>query len=495
MKKAIKDYSPFFATILGLAVIAAVVGGFILVHQRFVLPNWVPVAGSDFVNYKAELPTAQSITPGQGQTVNVAGVPVGEISKVDLYEGKAVVTMKIRRKFTPIYRDATILVRPKTGLNDIVLQLSPGSKSSGKLPENGKTWIPVRQTIANVNLDEILASLDGDTRSYLQLLIGGAGQGLRGQGRTLSADLKRFEPISRDVLKITKKLATRRRNISRTVHNFRLLAEGLAGKDKDLTRLVTSSNQVFSAFAAQDARLRQTLRDLPPTLQATQIGLTKAGKLADVIGPTLQALRPGARALGPALKATRPFLTKTEPVIRTQLRPFARDARPAVRVLRPAARDLATVTPKLTASFRVVNYLLNELAYDKPGDGNESYLFYVAWANHLGNTLFGNADANGVTRRGLIVIGCSGLGTLEQLKKANPQLGVLVGLLNPVQQSSVCAQSSAPGAAPGTSIVPSIPGVTLPSIPGVTPPPLPTVPALPRGTASSAGPSSKGAQK
>ncbi|MCW2998426.1 MAG: hypothetical protein JWN65_1975 [Solirubrobacterales bacterium] len=465
MKKAIREYSPFFAAIIGLALIATVVGGFILAHQRFYLPNWVPIAGSDFVDYKATLPTAQSITPGQGQTVNVAGVPVGEISKVDLVEGRAVVTMKIRRKFTPIYKDATILVRPKTGLNDMILQLSPGSRKSGKLPENGKTWIPVSQTISNVNLDEVLASLDGDTRSYLQLLIGGAGEGLRGQGPQLSASLKRFEPTSRDVLKITKKLATRRQSITRTVHNFRLLSEALAGKDKDLTKLVSTSNVVFKAFASQDQRLRQALRELPPTLQATQTGLGKAATLADNLGPTLGKLLPGARALGPSLKATRPFLAKTEPVIRTQLRPFARDARPTVQALRPAARDLASVTPNLTESFKVVNYLLNELAYDKPGDGNESYLFWTSWANHIGNTLFGNADANGVTRRGLLVVSCAGLATLDQLKQVNDQLGLLVGLLNPVRQSDVCPQTSQPGN--GTPTVPALPTVpTLPTVPG-----------------------------
>lgn len=467
MKRAIREYSPFFAAIIGLALIATVVGGYILAHQRFYLPKWVPIAGSDFVDYKATLPTAQSITPGQGQTVNVAGVPVGEISKVDLVGGKAVVTMKIRRKFTPIYRDATILVRPKTGLNDMILQLSPGRRTSGELPEDGSSAIPVSQSVESVNLDEILAALDGDTRQYLQLLIGGAGEGLGGQGRKLSASLKRFEPTSRDVLKITQKLATRRQNIAHTVHNFRLLSEALAGKDKELSQLVSASNAVFASFANQDARLREALRELPPTLQATNTGLKKADTLASTLGPTLGRLRPGARALGPSLKATRPFLTKTEPVIRTQLRPFARDARPTVRALRPAARDLASVTPALTESFKVVNYLLNELAYDKPGDGHDSYLFWTAWANHLGNTLFGNADANGVTRRGLLVVSCAGLSTLDQLKKVNDQLGLLVGLLNPVQQSDVCPQTSQPGNGAGVSI-----------------PALPTVPALPTTTRS-----------
>jgi phospholipid/cholesterol/gamma-HCH transport system substrate-binding protein len=446
MKKAIRTYWKDFVAVIVLGVVALGVGAVILGHQRFYLPKWVPIVGSDFVDYKATLPTAQSITPGQGQTVNVAGVPVGEISAVDLVDGRAVVTMKIRRKYTPIYRDATILVRPKTGLNDMILELAPGSKTSGRLPDDGKGEIPVSQTLHNVDLDEVLASLDADTRSYLQMLVGGAGEGLRGQGRTLAAALKRFAPTSRDALRITGALQTRHANIRRTIHNFRLLSEALAGKDKQLSQLVVSSNAVFRAFANQDAQLRDALGQLPGTLQATDTGLSKADALARKLGPTLGALRPGARALGPALKDTRPFLHDTTPVIANQLRPFSRDALPVVTQLRPTANDLAKLTPNLTTSLKVLNYVLNTLAYDKPGDGAQSYLFWASWVNHAGATLFGTGDSHGPVRRGLILIGCSGLATLDQLKKVNAQLGLLIGLLDPVRTSDVCGKSSqAPG--------------------------------------------------
>ena len=56
----------------------------ILSNQRLTLPGWVPVIGKDFYEIKAELATAQAVTPGQGQTVNVAGVKVGEIKSVKL---------------------------------------------------------------------------------------------------------------------------------------------------------------------------------------------------------------------------------------------------------------------------------------------------------------------------------------------------------------------------------------------------------------------------
>ncbi|HEX5924645.1 MAG TPA: MlaD family protein, partial [Baekduia sp.] len=161
MRTAIRKHARDFAFVLGLVLVAALVGGYILSNQRFYLPHWVPVVGSDFVDYKAQFSTAQSVTPGQGQTVQIAGVDVGDLTKVDLVDGRAVVTMKIRRRYAPIYKNATALLRPKTGLNDMVIELDPGSNSAGTAPAG---WtVPIDQTLPNVNFDEILSSLDADT--------------------------------------------------------------------------------------------------------------------------------------------------------------------------------------------------------------------------------------------------------------------------------------------------------------------------------------------
>jgi phospholipid/cholesterol/gamma-HCH transport system substrate-binding protein len=441
----IRKHARDFAFIVGLVVLALIVGGYVLSQERFTLPRGVPLIGSDFVTYRAALASAQSVTPGQGQTVQVAGVDVGEISKVDLVGGHAVVTMKIRRRFTPIYNDATALLRPKTGLNDMVLQLAPGSSSSGVAPE-GST-IPIRQTLPNVNFDEILQSLDADTRSYLQLLVGGGAEGLGGQGRRLSGTLKRFEPTGQALAKLNGALARRQANIRRTIHNFSLLSRALGGKDDQLATLVDSSNRVFRAFADQDARLRQSLQLLPGTLSATDRGLTKAGALATELRQALGRLRPTARALGPTLRAVRPFLTDTTPVIRDQLRPFSRDVLPTVRDLRPAARDLAVATPRLTTSLGVANQLLNTLAYNPPGP-EEGFLFWASWANHDGASLFSTQDAHGPVRRGLAVTSCTSLQLLQNIGQANRTLGTLATLLNPPAPSAVCPGSTQAGNVP-----------------------------------------------
>jgi phospholipid/cholesterol/gamma-HCH transport system substrate-binding protein len=442
MRTAIRKYSRDFAAIIALAVIAAGVGGYILSNQRFYLPKWFPLLGSDFVTLKAEMTTAQSVTPGQGQVVTIAGVPVGEISAVTLVNGRAIISMRIRRKFFHIYHDASALLRPKTGLNDMLLELTPGHSTSGQIKEGGT--IPLDQTLPNINADEVLSALDADTRDYLRVLVGTAGDALQGQGRTLSADFRRFDPTSRDLLKISQMLSKRHDNIARTIHNFRLLTEAVGTKDKQLAQLVDSSNAVFGAFAHQDANLRATLALLPPTLTTTSTALAKADRLARVLGPTLQGLRPAARALGPTLRETRPFLHDTIPVIRDQLRPFARASLPVITQLRPAAHDLAQVIPNLTTTFRIVNYLFNELAFNPPAP-DQSYLFWLSWANHSGTSIFETQDAHGPIRHGAFIVSCSALGVLAQVVQANPQLGTLTQLLNLPQQSAVCPTSSQAG--------------------------------------------------
>ena len=433
IRKHIKDV----AAIVGLMLIAGLVASVILSNQRLALPGWVPVLGQDFTEVEAELSSAQAVTPGQGQTVNVAGVEVGEISDVRLEQGRAIVTLKLEEDSVPVYKDASVLLRPKTGLKDMVAELTPGTEEAGELGEGER--IPIGQTSPDVNLDEILATLDGDTRTYLQLLLSDAGTALGGNGRNLANTIRRFEPTARDVRKIAEQLAVRRKNIKRVIHNFSLVVGELGAKDDQLAAFVDSSNAVFAALAEEDANLRATLRELPSTLDATQTALAKSKRLADELGPTLQALRPGARALGPTLRQVRPFVRETTPVLRDEIRPFVRASRPTVRELRPAARDLAAAAPDLRRTFSVVNYLLDELAYNPPGK-EEGFLFWVSWANHIGNQLFTTQDAHGPIRRGLFVTTCQDVPVLNQVAQTNLQLGVLTDLLNLPKQN--CPNSS-----------------------------------------------------
>ena len=159
----------------------------IFTQQKASLPSWVPLVGEEFVHVTGEFTTAQAVTPGQGQAVDVAGIQIGKVTSVDLEDGHAVVGMDIEPKYLElIHPDASLLLRPKTNLNDMVVEVDPGT-AKGHI-EDGYNF-PLSRTEPNVNLDAFLATLDADTRQYIQLLVAGGAQGIGGRGRQLSRRL------------------------------------------------------------------------------------------------------------------------------------------------------------------------------------------------------------------------------------------------------------------------------------------------------------------
>ena len=440
MKREIIKHARDFIAIGVVALLAVLIGGYILSNQRFYLPAWVPIVGSDFVDYYAQFSTAQAVTPGQGQTVIVAGVTVGEIGGVTLKNGTAMVEMKIREKYAYICKDATALLRPKTGLNDMVIELNPGSASSGEIARGGT--LPISRTLPNVNPDQILAGLDTDTRAYLQMLVNGGGQGLNDNSNELSATLKRFDPITVYLAQIGKEMGRRQAYIKQGIHNFRLLTEELGARDTQLARWVRSSNDVFAVFADQQGNLRETLSLLPGALDATNNAVIDSNALTNQMGPALQKLQPTAVGTAASLESLQSFAKATTPVLEDQLRPFTAEAGPTVAALKPAAADLAATAPQLDTTFSVLNTLTNELAYNPPG-AQEGYLYWLAWGNHLSANMLSAQDSGGPIRRGTLFSSCDALTIYEDLGKGNPELGTLIELLNAPKVAEVCATPAA----------------------------------------------------
>ncbi len=91
MMAAIRKNLADFLAIVGVVVLGLGIGTYILANQRLRFP----LVEEPFYTVKAELPDAQAVTPGQGQTVVIAGVRVGDIGSVDLEDGKAVVELQL----------------------------------------------------------------------------------------------------------------------------------------------------------------------------------------------------------------------------------------------------------------------------------------------------------------------------------------------------------------------------------------------------------------
>lgn len=429
MRRALRAHLRDVLAILGLILAGLFAVTVILINQRAELPSWVPLIGTDNFNLTADFSTAQAVTPGQGQSVDIAGIKVGEVSSVNLENGHAVVGMAIDNKYAPLIHDnASLLLRPKTGLNDMVVEVDPGTQASPQIKENSA--VPLASTQPQVNPDEILASLDADTQQFLKLLLANGAEALdpaKGRDVKLSNALRRLDPFARDISRISGALATRRQNIANSIHNFQLVSTELGNRDQDVVNFVDSSNAVLASFAKEQASIRSAVQQLPGTLKETKGALKSANSLALQSGPALKKLIPGAQATGPALRALRPFFQETAGPIQNQIRPFTQQIASPVQHVAQIGQGLGVATPGLKTGFTRLNDGLNSLAYNPPGTA-EGYLFFVPWLNHDLTANYMLQDAYGPIRRGLVQESCGTAQTAEQTLLAEPYLRLLYQL-------------------------------------------------------------------
>jgi phospholipid/cholesterol/gamma-HCH transport system substrate-binding protein len=453
VKRAIKVHRRDFIAILVLFVLAIAVSAYIFAHQ----PSFSGVFGvfsKSYYTVNAQFDQASAVTSGQGQSVDIAGVQVGLVGGVTVQDGRAVVKMNIYKKYAPIYRNATILLRPRTPLKDMYLQLDPGTQSAGSIPDGGT--LAAGATNPDVDFSEILSSLDTDTRDYLLLLLAGGAQAFRNPGNPgplpspsavgdLRGVFKRFAPLNRDTATFTRLLAERQQNIRRSINGLQKVTTALGSVQGPLTSLINSSNTNFQAIASQASQLQDALNLLPGTLQQSITTYNKLRPFAIASEQSSRALIPWAQALAPALIASRPLFSQTTPVIKNQLKPFTVQVQPVARILAPASAKLAKATPPLSRSIGVFNALFNELAY-QPSGSEQGYLFWGSWLSHLAAGLTSQQDAHGPIVRGTFMASCSELHLFEvTLAASTPALGNLLALLNapdwsqtPVVKNGAC---------------------------------------------------------
>jgi phospholipid/cholesterol/gamma-HCH transport system substrate-binding protein len=464
MKRAIKNHLVDFIAIIVLVLLAIVVSGYVLSKERLQLP----FIGTSQYTINAEFSTGQAVMPGQGQTVRVSGVQIGDVGNVNLNGGVATIQLDIDKKYSHIiHTDATALLRPKTGLKDMFVEINPGS-SSAPIAKPGFT-IPVSNTNPDVNPDEVLASLDADTREYLDLLINGAGQGLQGKGGSeLAKVLERFLPTHRDLARLNQVVAERGAALRSLIHSLQVLNTALATKQNQIVQLVDSSSKVFHAFALANQGVSRAVADLPGTLDQTTATLQKVQRFAQILAPATRNLLPAVREIPAANAATIALAGPNAPscgsqstcqILRDQIRPFVRTARPFVRNLKPAAVNLgqSTVlktsngpvhlgpaTSNLSNAFTVLNHLFNILGYS-PGGSQHGYLWWLAWLDHNARTLFSVQDANGDFRPLFLQASCA---SWSQIVQNQGPLSVLVLNLLPILgNTGICpgGSSALPG--------------------------------------------------
>ena len=113
--------------------------------------------------------------------VRISGVSVGHVKKSEQVEDKTRVEIEVDERYAPLPQDTQATLRQKTLLGETYVELTPGSKASGDLPDGG--LLPATQIRPTVELDEILRALDEPTRERPAALPEGNGARVRGAWR------------------------------------------------------------------------------------------------------------------------------------------------------------------------------------------------------------------------------------------------------------------------------------------------------------------------
>jgi phospholipid/cholesterol/gamma-HCH transport system substrate-binding protein len=445
MMLAIRKHVRDFVALALLAAVALGAGGYIIQHERLRIPL---LEEKPFV-LEAEFSDANGVMPGQGQTIRVAGMRIGDIGKVKLESGRAIVRMELDQEWKHlVHTDATALLRPRTGLKDMFVELDPGSRSAPEMKEHGR--IPVQNTAPDVDAEEILSALDADTRAYLQLLINGVGKGLKGRGNDLRGVLARLGPLHRDLARVNGAFAARRRELARLVHNYGSSVTELSKRDKELTTLVRSQSAALERWASEDKNVALAVSRLPSTLTKVESALVKVDELGQAIPPGLNAMRPAVRQLHKTNLQVRPFAREATPILRDQVRPFVRAARPYIRNVKPAAANLAKASPDLREAFFELNRFFNMASYNPKGKEaltgdkatdlarDEGLLFWLGWVVENTNSLFSTGDASGPFRRIALLATCT---SYTQIRNEEPLAGLILNVNNLLADQGLCPTS------------------------------------------------------
>src|SRR5690349_16889299 len=117
--------------------------------------------------------------------VRISGVSVGKVKSITTEkDGRSHAVIQIEPRYAPLPKDTRAILRQKTLLGETYVELTPGDRSSGTIPENGT--IPASQVGATVELDEILRAFDKPTREAFDSWMQTQAVSLDGRGASIN---------------------------------------------------------------------------------------------------------------------------------------------------------------------------------------------------------------------------------------------------------------------------------------------------------------------
>jgi phospholipid/cholesterol/gamma-HCH transport system substrate-binding protein len=341
--------------------------------------------------YRFHAHFAEATQLAQEADVRISGVNVGRVKKIDLGDdGRTDATIELEDKYAPIPEDSRAILRQKTLLGETYVELTPGTRGSQKIPENGT--LATTRVAPTVELDEILRSFDKKTRESFQVWQQDLGAGIDGHGEDFSDALGSLTPFAENSTTVLKILNSQQRATQQIIKNTGEVFDALTERDGQLADWITNSNRLLSTTAKRDAEIRGLFRAFPSFIDNSSSALRALEGYAVNTRPLMRQLQPVATQLSrllvnagglsndfdqffigqgqlqkasiKGLPASGRFLDDTRNLL-AQLDPFLRSFNPFLRYLGLYKREIAALFANDTATIQ---------ATDQIGDRRVHYL-------------------------------------------------------------------------------------------------------------------------
>jgi virulence factor Mce-like protein len=250
--------------------------------------------------------SAEGLTAGND--VLLAGVSAGKVDSVSLAPdtdstGGALIRMTLDSRFAPLRRGTRMTIREKGFLGNMYVDVTPGAHSGQPIPNGGT--LPIEDTAAPVDLDQVMDTFDPATRAKIKTLTLQGDQSLQNRGTDINHVLSDLPATSAQLADAAGSVDQSQQQLDQLTGEFDSITQQMASEDTSLRNDLNNGASLLDTVAAREDRLQAEITYANQGLGATNAGLS--GHESDLARllielPTLQQnLRNLSSAADPAL--------------------------------------------------------------------------------------------------------------------------------------------------------------------------------------------------
>jgi virulence factor Mce-like protein len=322
-----------------------VLGGVAAVVLAIVLLS----GGKDYYYVNAQFKDVGGLR--KNSSVKINGVPAGKVVDLNVTRDAqgndmGIAKLKVDSNAAPVGRNASVAVRPTDLLGERYAEINPGNRED-PLPKGGD--LGEAKTTVPVELDDVLNTLDPDTRTRLGILVSEFGRGLNKRGQDLSNVLAVLPPSLQQTQKLIDQVNTQNAALKSVITKGDRITATVNGSRNDMGKLVDEASGALTTVAQKRRDLGATLQNAPATLGDLRSTLSNLSAASIQLRPAAVELRRAAAPLNGTLKALPDFANQAAPTLDTAkkvapaLTRLGREATPTVKRLEPTAKLLKGV--------------------------------------------------------------------------------------------------------------------------------------------------------